>query len=154
MTYVKDRILAGDGAHGRFRIDERASPKRITLEMSKEEEAKTAIYRLDGDTLVIAYYTRNGRLIPIDFELDEQNSITVEVYERVKGDPPIKKKPALDVPRADRPFEPPAQRIDRDLQKEVDQLRERLKRLEQELKDRKPPDSDPLAIPPKQPDKK
>jgi uncharacterized protein (TIGR03067 family) len=154
MTYVKDRVLEGDGVHGRFHLDERMTPKRITFDMPKQEEPKTAIYRLDGDTLVIAYHNRSSKLIPIDFEPDEQSGVTVEIYERVKGDPPTKKKPAADVPRADRVPEPPARRTDRDIQKEVDQLREQLKRLEQELKDRKPPDLDPFAIPPKQPDKK
>jgi hypothetical protein len=153
MIYVKDRVLAGDG-HGRVRLDDRASPKRITFEMSKEDEARTAIYRLDAETLVIAYYTRNGKLLPIDFESDEQHGVTVEVYERVKGDPPPKKKPAADVPRADRVPEPPARRTDRDLQKEVDQLRERLRRLEQELMERKPPVIDPFEPPAKSVDKK
>jgi uncharacterized protein (TIGR03067 family) len=147
-TFVKDRILTGDGAHGRFQIDESKSPKRITIQMPKDEYAKTAIYRLEGDSLVIAYHTRSSRLIPIDFEVDEQNEVTVEVYERVKGDPPPKKKPAIDAPRTDRKAEPPAPRADRDIQKEIDQLRGHLKRLEQELKDRKQPDPDPFELPP------
>src|SRR5262249_43075577 len=149
VTFVKDRILAGDGAHGRFQIDESKSPKRITIQMPKDDYAKSAIYRLEGDSLVIAYHTRSSRLIPIDFEVDEQNGVTVEVYERVKGDPPPRKKPAADVPR---PVpDPPARRSDRDIQKEIDQLREHLKRLEQELKDRKPPSHDPFEPPPKHP---
>jgi uncharacterized protein (TIGR03067 family) len=153
-TFVKDRILTGDGAHGRFQIDESKSPKRITIQMPKDDYAKLAIYRLEGDSLVIAYHTRSSRLIPIDFEVDEQNGVTVEVYERVKGDPPPKKKPATDAPRTDRKAEPPVPRTDRDIQKEVDQLREQLKRLEQELKDRKARGSDPFELPTKPPDKK
>src|SRR5262249_52228044 len=41
VTFVKDRILAGDGAHGRFQIDESKSPKRITIQMPKDDYAKS-----------------------------------------------------------------------------------------------------------------
>ena len=93
IEFVKDRILTEGGTHGRFRLDEAKSPKRITFEMPREGGPKTAIYQIDGDQLVLAYCNKSSKLIPTDFTPDAENNISVEVYERVKGDRPIKVEP-------------------------------------------------------------
>jgi RNA polymerase sigma factor (sigma-70 family) len=238
LEFLKDRVLLVDGTYGRVRLDEGKSPKRIVLELQhKGAKPLTGIYKLEGDKLTIAAYTRSGKLMPTDFEADAEAGISVAVYERVKGDRPPKATPGAErskpsesaptplsapdmqfgirglkfrlpytvaepksvavlhlyrsddkgrswvkvdaaapvaasghfdvrVPRAGTywfalQFEGPDARLtparleplvkvkaeaddssippaDRDLQSEVDQLREQLKRLEKELKDRKP----------------
>jgi uncharacterized protein (TIGR03067 family) len=136
MEFLKDRILASDGTHGRVRLDESKSPRQITITTGKPDESSlTGIYKLEADRLTIASYTKSPRLIPTGFEPDADAGITVMILERPK---PLDKNsdggPAITIPDAPKPVRPPA----RDLQKEIDQLREQLKRLEKELKDRNP----------------
>jgi uncharacterized protein (TIGR03067 family) len=141
MEFVKDRVLMDD-VHGRFVIDEAKSPKRITIDFRPTKaEKKLAIYKLDGDTLTFARHTKSNKLLPADFDPDPEAGVIVVVYTRLKGDRPPKDKPApgvkpgsTDLPAIKGPVAPPA----RNLQREVDQLREQLQRLEKELKERRP----------------
>jgi uncharacterized protein (TIGR03067 family) len=132
LEFLKDRVLSADGTHGRVRLDEAKAPPQITLGLGKPgEPPMTGIYKLEGDRLVIASCTKSPKLIPTTFESDPDAGICVIILERQKSPPPAPSTPA-DTPKTDSPRKPPA----RDLQKEIDQLREQLKRLEKELKDR------------------
>ncbi|HEX3151394.1 MAG TPA: sigma-70 family RNA polymerase sigma factor [Gemmataceae bacterium] len=127
--FVKDRVLTSDGSHGRVRIDETKSPRQMSMTMAKpEDNPMVGIYKFEGDRLFIACSTKTVKLIPVDFEADDD--VRVAVYERPKMAAP----PPPSTPRIEPATKVPMQR---DLQKEIDQLREQLKRLEQELKDRK-----------------
>lgn len=128
IEFLKDRLLGVKG-HGRVRLDETKSPRQITI-ATGDEAPRTGIYKLEGDRLTIATSARSSKLVPLGFEADPEEEIRVTVYERPK--PPSSS--AATTPRAD----PPSKGPPRDLQKEIDQLREQLKRLEMELKDRKP----------------
>ena len=147
MEIVKDHILIGSG-HGRIQIDESTSPKRMAIEIPKDgSEVVRCIFRLDGDKLTMAGYERSGKLIPVDFEPDAGNGISLLVYERVKGPrPPRASKPNSKGITEERLI--PVGTAPRDLQKEVDQLREQIKRLEKELKERPPinPLGNPLGV--------
>jgi uncharacterized protein (TIGR03067 family) len=128
LEFLQDRVLTTDGTHGRIRLDESKSPKQVTITLGKRGEAPvTGIYRLDGDRLVIAASSKSPKLVPTDFEHDPEAGVSVTVYERPRA--PVA---APSAPRADPSPRPPA----RDLQREIDQLREHLRRLERELKDR------------------
>ena len=132
LEFLKDRVLSADGTHGRVRLDEAKAPRQITLTMGKPGEPPvTGIYRLDGEHLVIASSTKSPKLVPTTFESDPDAGISVMILERQKSPPPAPSAPT-DAPRTGPSRKPPA----RDLQKEIDQLREQLKRLEKELKDR------------------
>jgi hypothetical protein len=114
------------------RLDEAKSPRQISLTTGKPgEPGLTGIYKLEGDRLVIASCTKSPKLVPTTFESDPDAGISVIILERQKSPLPAPSAPT-DTPRTDPHGKPPA----RDLKKEVDQLREQLKRLEKELKDR------------------
>jgi uncharacterized protein (TIGR03067 family) len=134
LEFLKDRILAGSG-HGRVRLDETKSPRQITITVG-DEDPPTGIYKLEGDRLTIATHNKNAKLVPAGFEPDKEAGITVTVYERPQ--PPT--TPPAVAPKDSSKADPPPKAPARDLQKEIDQLREQLKRLETELKDRKPKD--------------
>ena len=143
VEFLKNRILLSNGTHGRFRLEDSKSPKQITITFaSKSEGPVNGIYKIEGDRLTIASYNKSGKLIPTTFEPDPEAGIAVEVYERQKAvPPPMPTRPsaqppsAYQAPRADRP--PPTIRPpERNLLKEIDQLREQLRRLEKELKSR------------------
>jgi RNA polymerase sigma factor (sigma-70 family) len=140
IEILKDRLLGSDGKHGRLHLDETKSPRRIGFEMPGQgSRGMSGIYKLEGDRLTIASYARSGKLIPVGFEPDGENGISVIVYERFKGDRPPPAPPSRDLPRIPESAPPrPAPTVERDLQKEVDQLREQLKRLEKLLKEQKP----------------
>ena len=124
-------MLASDGTHGHIRVDEAESPRQLTITLGKQptEPTITGIYKLEGDRLTISSSTKSPKLIPTGFDPDPDAGVQVSVYERPK---PPAASASKDSPRADPPAKAPA----RDLQKEIDQLREQLKRLERELKDR------------------
>jgi uncharacterized protein (TIGR03067 family) len=133
LEFLKDRVLSADGTHGRVRIDDAKAPRQISLGLGKPGEPPlTDIYKLEGDRLVIASCTKSPKLVPTTFDPDPDAGIGVIVLERQKTPPPAPAAPK-DSPRVEPQSKPPA----RDLQKEIDQLREQLKRLEKELKDRK-----------------
>lgn len=143
LEFIKDRVLAFDGMHGRFTVDESKSPKQITLTLAKQpNDSQRGIYKLEGDRLTIASYNGQGKLLPTTFESDPDARISVMVLERQKVPlpPPTQPEPVREVPRVDPPLrtEVPIQKVpERDLLKEIDQLRQQIKRLEKELKDRK-----------------
>jgi RNA polymerase sigma factor (sigma-70 family) len=159
MEIVKDRVLTSDGRHGRFRLDESKSPRQIRFEMPGESKGpNTGIYKLEGDRLTIASHNRSANLVPIKFESNAEDGIRVVVYERVKGEvpPPTRREPprvpaASDTtlpsspPLNDAPKLEPPRPTERDLHKELDQLREQLKRLEKLLQDRKPGEPPPIS---------
>jgi RNA polymerase sigma factor (sigma-70 family) len=170
IEIVKDRILVGNGSHGRVRIDTSKEPKQITIEITAGQKAEfhRFIYKIEGDMLTMAGVTNSPKLVPIDFDVAPGSSVVVEAYERVKGPPPSPKPPAstpglvptvapMD-PRSSRndlpiiPIAPPddlrvppppeaknvpTKPAERDLLKEIDQLREQIKQLEKLLKERK-----------------
>jgi RNA polymerase sigma factor (sigma-70 family) len=128
MEFLKDRVLMSDGTHGRVRLDELKSPRQIMITMGTPDEPPiTGIYKLEADRLTIASCAKSAKLIPTGFEPEPEAGITVTVYERQKA------QPAASVPQT----EPPVKGPPRHLQKEIDQLREQLRRLEKELKDGK-----------------
>jgi RNA polymerase sigma factor (sigma-70 family) len=132
MEFLKDRVLWGDGVHGRVRLDEGKSPRQITITMGKPDDPPmTGIYKLEADRLTIALCTKSPKLIPTGFDPDPEAGISVMVLERPKSPMPSTAAPG-ERPKADPPPKAPV----RDLQKEIDQLREQLKRLEKELKGR------------------
>jgi RNA polymerase sigma-70 factor (ECF subfamily) len=132
LEILKDRVLASDGTHGRVRVDETKSPRQITITLGKQPtDLISGIYKLEGDRLTIASSTKSPKLIPTGFDADPDAGIRVDVFERPKT--PAPSSSPRDAPKADPAPKPPA----RDLQNEIDQLREHLKRLEKELKDRK-----------------
>jgi uncharacterized protein (TIGR03067 family) len=154
LEIIKDRVLASDGTHGRFQIDESRSPKQISITIGKQPGDTTkGIYKLEGDRLTIASYNGPGKLLPTAFEPDPDTRISVMVLERQKAPPsPPKVEPARSLPRAEaqpriepaippiperEQFKNPSRAPERDLIREIDQLKEQLKRLEKELKDRK-----------------
>jgi RNA polymerase sigma factor (sigma-70 family) len=153
IEFINDRVLAFDGTHGKFWIDESKSPKQITITIAKQPNDTTrGIYKLEGDRLTIASYNGPGKLLPTTFEPDPDAHVSVMVLERQRTPaPPPQLEPARSAPRTDtavpsreptRPTEREAIREvprapERDLLKEIDQLREQLKRLEKELKDRR-----------------
>lgn len=137
MEVVNDRILLGKG-HGRIQVDESVSPKRIIID--SREGPIHCIFRVHGDVWTMACYDKPGKLIPIDFEPDVANGISVIVYERAKGSRPSRNSDSgASGSIRELPIAPGT--APRDLQKEVDQLREQVKRLEKELKER------PLSVP-------
>jgi uncharacterized protein (TIGR03067 family) len=134
LEFLKDRVLSSDGVHGRVRLDEGKSPRLITITMGKPDEAPTTgIYKLEGDRLTIASCGKSDKLIPTGFEPDAGAGITVTVLERPRTPMPSTSA-APERPKAETTPVAPV----RDLQKEIDQLREQLKRLEKQLKERKP----------------
>ena len=133
LEILKDRVLASDGTHGRIRVDEARARGRLTLTLGKQPtDEVTGIYKLEGDRLTISASTKSPKLIPTGFDPDPDAGVQVSVYERPKP-PPAPAAAPRDATRADPGPKPPA----RDLQKEIDLLREQLKRLEREVKDRK-----------------
>jgi uncharacterized protein (TIGR03067 family) len=129
LEILKDRVLPSDGTHGRIQLDETKSPRQVTIVMGKQpNDVMTGIYKLEGDRLTIASCTRSAKLIPTGFDPDPDAGVSVSVYERPKAAPSSPR----DASKADAPAKAPS----RDLHKEIDQLREQLKRLEKELKDR------------------
>jgi RNA polymerase sigma factor (sigma-70 family) len=138
LEFLKDRVLTSDGGHGRFTIDESKSPKQITITITKQpNETTRGIYKIEGDRLTIASYNGPGKLLPTAFEPDDKARINVMVLERQKvpPPPPPKLESAPQQPVADSavPSRDSVRPPERDLLKEIDQLREQLKRLEIEL---------------------
>jgi RNA polymerase sigma factor (sigma-70 family) len=130
MEILKDRILFGTGIHGRVQVDESKSPRQMVIEIRKDGvEVRRCIFRLDGDVLTMAFYDKPGKLIPADFEPDPDNGVSVHVYERLKDVQPPRAEKAGTYQQRPKTARPP----ERDLQKEVDQLREQLKRLQNKL---------------------
>jgi hypothetical protein len=124
MEFIRDHVLSADGTHGRVRLDETKVPKQITIALGKPGDAPTVgIYKLEGDKLVIASSSKSPKLIPTGFEPDADAGIEVMILERSKTLPPTATK-----------ADPPSKPSSRDLQKEIDQLRAQLQRLEKELK--------------------
>jgi uncharacterized protein (TIGR03067 family) len=129
VEFLKDRVLSSDGSHGRVRIDEAKVPRQIAISFSKPDEMPmVGIYKIEGDRLYMACSSKTTKLIPTDFEADDD--VRVIVYER----PRPQATPPAGPPRIDPAAKTPRER---DLQKEIDQLREQLQRLEKELKERK-----------------
>jgi RNA polymerase sigma factor (sigma-70 family) len=142
IEFLRDRVLTSDGGHGRYTIDESKSPKQITMTILKQpNETMSGIYKLEGDRLTISVYRGPAKLLPTAFEPDPDAHINVLVLEREKvlAAPP-KVEPIPQRPLADPavPWRESARPADRDLLKEIDQLREQLRRLEKELKNQKP----------------
>ncbi|HKB04307.1 MAG TPA: sigma-70 family RNA polymerase sigma factor [Gemmataceae bacterium] len=152
LEFVKDRVLISTGRHGRIRIDASRDPKQMTLDITADgkTEFQRFIYKLEGDTLTLAGCHTSEKLVPIDFEPDQAAGIDVLVHERSKGPRPVKvsdggvvggmtlPSPRLPAGTPARPPESADSPAARDLRKEVDELREQIKRLERALKDRKP----------------
>ena len=114
-------------------MDEAKAPRQITLTLGKQPSRQvTGIYKLEGDQLTISASTKSPKLIPTGFDPDPDAGVQVSVYERPKPPPAPAAAPGMRPGRSPGP-KPPA----RDLQKEIDLLREQLKRLESEVKDRK-----------------
>jgi RNA polymerase sigma factor (sigma-70 family) len=147
LEFLKDRVLSSDGSHGRVRVDETQSPRRITMVMIKSgEETISGIYKLEGDRLTIAVCGKSPKLVPSGFEPD--SDLGIQVLELDRARMPAENSPvgARDKSESPRPssalpadsaggigttVSPP-----HDLKKEIEQLREKLERLEKELKDR------------------
>jgi RNA polymerase sigma factor (sigma-70 family) len=126
IEFLKDRVLSSEGSHGRFRIDESKSPRQIAMTMARpDDNPMVGIYKIEGDRLFIACSSKSIKLVPTDFEADDDVRVTVYERPKVAAPPAPRTEPTPKAPR------------ERDLQKEVDQLREQLKRLENELKERK-----------------
>jgi uncharacterized protein (TIGR03067 family) len=148
LEILHDRLLTPDGKHGRVRLDESKSPKRIVFELPGKDTL-SGIYKLEGDRWTIAAHNKSTKLVPIAFEPDAESGISVTVLERAKEvRPPALESevgvrrgmtlPSRPMPVATQgPPEAPGDSRDvLDLRKEVDQLREQIKRLEKLLKDR------------------
>jgi RNA polymerase sigma factor (sigma-70 family) len=145
IEFLKDRVLVSDGTHGRFKLDLSKSPKQITITMvgKDRDDIQTGIYKIEGDLLTIAIYNGPGKLVPTVFEPDNESHVQVVIYQRMKPTPPpAPSAPILDLPKRapSMPAEShaiPSQPAERDLVKEIDQLKEQIRRLEKALKDRK-----------------
>lgn len=140
VEFLKDRILSSDGMHGLVKLDESKSPKQITIVMApgKSGETVSGIYKIEANRLTIAVYTGKGKLIPTSFEPDRDAQINVTAYMREPQpstpiNPPLVSEASPPVRNVDLPLQAPK----RDLLKELDQLREQIKRLEKELKNQK-----------------
>lgn len=166
IEIVKDRILVGNGSHGRIRIEASKEPKQMTIEITAgaKIESHRFIFKVEGDKFTMAGVSESPRLIPIDFE--GAPGVNIETYERVK-EPPLPRKSSApsvrsdasakkdDLSPADSDSPRPTIRVaptdlkvpaipspvdkspERDLKQEIDQLREQIKQLEKMLKERK-----------------
>ena len=82
IEVVKDRILVGNGSHGRIRIDGSKEPKQITIEITAGSKASMQrfIFKIEGDTFTMAGVSQSPKLVPIDFEGGAGSGVEVEVY--------------------------------------------------------------------------
>ena len=131
LEFVRDRVLTPDGKYARVELKESGDRRLIAILPGKDGGTPTTgIYRLDGDRLTIASSNKSPKLVPLRFEADPDAGITVEVFERPKSPPAVAPK---DSPKVDPASKAPA----RDLQKEVEELRVQVRKLEQMLREKK-----------------